>query len=310
MSTRGEANKHAGDIARAISSIANSKMSDFTGMPKGTRKIVGYVCKIHEEGEFAGTIDVQEYGCEIDYEYNSAIGHHQGVRLSAIQDNKDGYVIIPQLFSDVMIVQNPYDGAEYVVMYSHAQKIQLRTHSLEGKDDGEITISVTETKDFMETDEGLENDYDELEETKNKTITKYTATNIHTQIASPDDEDGFQEDYTFENKTITVKDTRITIDGESLYIETTNNVTLKIGQTEVINEDGKVTIKTNECNIESQKSEIKGQDVTVNGTNVTITGGNLKTQGTCTPDMNGPYNSIMACPFSGAPHCGSMVSGT
>lgn len=339
MSIRGQANKHAGDIARAISAIAGSRNTGLDGMPIGTKKIIGYVCKINEEGDLAGTIDVQEYGCETDYEYNSLQGHHQGVLLSAIQDNKAGYLIVPQLFSDVMIVQNPYDGAEYVIMYSHITKLHLNTHSLEGKDDGEITIGVTETEDFVEQDEnGLDKDYNELEPTNNATKTTYTATTITTRVTSSeedaeDEEAGFNETTEYDHRDIQVGDTKIHVDGENVTLETTGlvnvkvgetemshedgTVTWKVGQTEVTYEDGKISIKTNECKIETQTAEVKGNDIKVDGTNVEvkgsqvkITGGNLTTQGTTTPDMNGPYNSIKACPFSGAPHCGSMVSGT
>ncbi len=163
----------------------------------------------------------------------------------------------------------------------------------------------------------MDKDVNELEPTKNKTSTIYTSTSITDQITSPDDEEGFKEEKTVEHKIITVGDTKITIDGESVVIETTKQVSFKVGGTEIIEEDGKVNIKTdtaeiktNDCKVDSQNCEIKGSNVKVNGTTVTITGGNLKTQGTSSVDLNGPFNAIKVCPFSGAPHCGSMVSGT
>ena len=41
-----------------------------------------------------------------------------------------------------------------------------------------------------------------------------------------------------------------------------------------------------------------------------ITGGKLETKGTAGTDMSGPFNCIPTCPFTGAPHSGSIVSGT
>lgn len=318
MSIQGEINKYAGEIGRSINSIAKGGMVNPSGTPIGTEKIIGYVCNIHTEGDLVGTIDVQEYNCNDDDLTFPGSGHHEGVLLSAIQNNQQGFLIVPQLFSEVVIIKNPYDGQEYVLMYSHAKKINLTTQTLEGEDDSGneesskngITIGVTEVEKFKETDSGLEKDFNELEPTKNQSKTQYTSKSITHNISSPDDEKGFLEETTVERKILTVKDTKITIEGEKVIIETSKEISFKIGNTEISNEDGKVTIKTNEYKIEAQTDEIKGTDIKIDGTNVTITGGNLKVQGTCTPDMNGPFNAIMACPFSGAPHCGSMVAGT
>ena len=95
-----------------------------------------------------------------------------------------------------------------------------------------------------------------------------------------------------------------------MSIETSGKVSFKIGGTEITNEDGKVSIKTDEAKIETTNCEIKGSDIKVDGASVTITGGTLKTQGVAATDLNGPFNAIKVCPFSGAPHCGSSVSGT
>ena len=310
MSLQGEINKYAGEINRAINSIAKGGMVNSLGTPLGTEKIIGYVCSIHTEGELAGTIDVQEYNCQDDDLTFPGAGHHEGVLLSAIQNNENGCLIVPQLFSEVIIIKNPYDGNEYVLMYSHAKKIKWLAHSNKSDDDGEIEIGVTEVEDFVETDDGLDKDFNELEPTKNKTSTNYTSKNISHQVISPDNKDGFKEELTAEQKSIKVKGTTIIIDGEKVVIETTKAVSFKIGQTEITNENDKIAIKTNEYKIEAQTNELKGTDIKIDGSNVKITGGNLTVQGTCTPDMNGPFNDIAACPFSGAPHCGSIVSGT
>ena len=87
-------------------------------------------------------------------------------------------------------------------------------------------------------------------------------------------------------------------------------ISFVIGNTSITEEDGKVNIKTENAKIETTSCEIKGSDVKVDGTTVTITGGTLKTKGVGSTDLNGPFNAIKVCPFSGAPHCGSSVSGT
>lgn len=276
--------------------MARQGMTGPDGAVRGTKKIIGYVCAIHEEGDLAGTIDVQEFNYEPDEYPIMGTGHHEGVLLSAIQDNSNGVLIVPMLYSEVVIVQNPTDGQEYVIMYSHAKRIQMLAHSLEGEDDGVIEIGVTETEKLVETDDGLDKDYYELEPTKNKTNTKYTCTTITDQIISPDDEEGFKEEKTVEHKIITVGDTKITIDGENVMIETSGKVSFQVGGTTITEEDGSVNIKTDKAKIETSSCEIKGSDVKVDGTSVTITGGTLKTKGVSATDLNGPFNAIKVCP--------------
>lgn len=280
MSITGNAHKYSGDIKSAINAIAKNGITDPNGAIRGTQKIIGYVCAIHEDGELAGTIDVQEYNFEPDEYINKGTRHHKGVLLSAIQENEDGVWIVPMMFSDVMIVQNPTDGHEYVIMYSHAKKIQWKAHE-------DIEIGVTEVENFVETDDGLDKDYNELEPTGNKTSTHYNSTSIIDKVTSKDDEQGFTEKKTATQKTITVGDTKIVIDGQNVTIETS----------------GKVSIKSNDVKIESS-------NVGIESSNVEITGGTLKTKGQSSTDLQGPFNAIKVCPFSGAPHCGSTVSGT
>ncbi|GAY30667.1 hypothetical protein [Prevotella sp. MGM2] len=303
MSLQHEINKVSGDVRRFMGQIARQGMTGMDGAIRGTKKIYGYVCAIHEDGELAGTVDVQEFNYEPDEYPIMGTGHHKGVFLSAIQNNQNGVLIVPMLYSEVTIIQNPTDGNEYVIMYSHAQTIKHIAHSIEGEDKGEIEIGVFETEKPVETDDGLEKDYDQLEPTKNKANTIYKSTSITDQVVSPDDEIGFKEEKTVEHKIITVGDTKITIDGENVSIETSGKVSFIIGGTTITEEDGSVKIKTDSC-------EIKGSDIKVDGGNVTITGGNLKTKGVSSTDLQGPFNAIKVCPFSGAPHCGSSVSGT
>jgi len=296
MSLTGNIHKVSGDVRSAINQIAHRGMTGMDGAVRGTKKIWGYVCNIHEDGDLAGTIDVQEFNYEPDEYEDKGTGHHEGVLLSAIQENKDGVLIVPMLYSEVVICQNPTDGQEYVLMYSHAQRIQMKARSEEGKDDGKIEIGVAEVEKFNETDDGLDKDYDELEPTKNETSTVYTSQSITDHIASKDDEEGLKQEKTAAHKIVTVGDTTITIDGENVSIQTSGKVSLTVGGTSITEEDGTVNIKTDKA--------------TVEGSEVTITGGNLKTKGTSSTDLQGPFNAIKVCPFSGAPHCGSTVSGT
>lgn len=320
MSILAEANRYSGPIRDAIGRIANKGVTGRDGMPIGTKKIMGYVCAIHEEGDLAGTIDVQEFNYEPDEYSKEGVGHHEGVLLSAIQNNSEGFLIVPMLFSDVVIVQNPCDGKEYVLMYSQAKRMQLTAQSLKSENDGEVKIGVTEVEDYVEDSEGgQEKDFNELEPTKNKTETIYTSTSITDKIISPDDEEGLVEEKTVEHKSLTVGDTKITIDGKTISVESSSQFSFKINNTEIIQEDGKVTIKVGgttiieedgKVDIDTQNCTVKGSNIEVNGSQVKITGGNLTVKGQSSVEMNGPFNAIKACPFSGAPHCGSIVTGT
>jgi hypothetical protein len=80
-----------------------------------------------------------------------------------------------------------------------------------------------------------------------------------------------------------------------------------------IDKSGNINIKTDGklgLTIEgSAEIECKGS-ATIKAPNVKITGGKLETKGTAGTDMSGPFNCIPTCPFTGAPHSGSIVSGT
>ena len=255
----------------------------------GTEKIVGYVCNIHDPNDdsdnLRGTVDVQEYNCESDDVNGQPVGFHEGVLLSAIQDNKGGLYIVPQLYSDVVIVQDTATQAEYIIAMSHVKAIQLDSHET-------IHFGVTEYEDFVETDDGLEKDYDELEATGKKSSTDYTAESIRDEVSV--DGEGLVEEKTAEKKTISVGDTKIIIEGSTVTIETSDTV----------------TIKADSADIQVSDASVKGDSVTVDGNSVEITGGKLTVKGTSNTDGMGPFNVIKACPFSGAPHGGSVVSGT
>lgn len=52
------------------------------------------------------------------------------------------------------------------------------------------------------------------------------------------------------------------------------------------------------------------KSMTLNSADAKITGGKLTVQGTVAPSGSGPFCGIPACLFTGAPQCGTMVSGT
>lgn len=90
-----------------------------------------------------------------------------------------------------------------------------------------------------------------------------------------------------------------------IKVDKSGNISIKAeGKTE-LEVDGDINIKTKgNINIKSEG------DATVSGKNVTVTGGQLTVKGMSNNDTQGPFNCIPICPFSGAPHCGSKVSGT
>lgn len=166
-------------IAEAIRKIALGRSADRINMaPTGTggigtaRLIHGYVAKINNnDDEYCGTIDVGEYP---DESASSEPVIHKGVLLAGTQNNSEGFLIIPTLYSDVTIVTDAATHNCYVLNYSHAELIQLSAHT-------EAVIGVTETEELNLEDENSP-DYDELEQTGNSTFTRYTAEAI-TSIA-------------------------------------------------------------------------------------------------------------------------------
>lgn len=78
----------------------------------------------------------------------------------------------------------------------------------------------------------------------------------------------------------------------------------KDGNLEInIRSKAKIVIK-GDANIEvSGKTELKCPDIKV-------TGGKLEMSGQSSTDMQGPFNCLPTCPFSGAPHSGKIITGT
>lgn len=177
-------------IYESIRKIAAHKIFDKNGVLRDSGKIIGEVVKIHdkkndhddENGDLYGTIDVQEYNLtEEDKQVDESqqIGLHVGVKLSAIQDNSKGILIVPTLHSDVVIIMDPITKDEYVILYSHADNIQIRSHK-------NTEIGVTETKEWLANEDSP--DVEELEETGKYSKTSYGVDSILNTSVSGDDE--------------------------------------------------------------------------------------------------------------------------
>lgn len=233
-------------IREAIKKIAwKGLVSQSTGAVNGTGKITGYVAKIHTDDELAGTIDVQEYvQLAVEETEETKQGYHEGVLLSAIQDNSNGLVIIPKMYSDVIVSQDPETGAEYVTMYSHVDVIQLDAHET-------ITVGVKEREEFDESDEESP-DVNELEETGVFTKTTYTKDSIASEVHKSKDADASTETLTGEKYEVSVDDAQTTISADKEQIQLkrenaemtmkTDQAVTKVGSSSVTVKDGTVYV--------------------------------------------------------------------
>lgn len=231
-------------IREAIQKIAwKGMVNRDTGAIKGTAKVTGYVAKINTDGDLAGTIDVQEYvTLAVEETEETKMGYHEGVLLSAIQDNSKGYVIVPKMYSEVIVSQDPDTGQEYVSMFSHVDMIQMDSHE-------SITIEVKEREEFDESDEEAP-DVDELEETGVMSKTTYLKDSIVTEVHKEKDTHISKTTLTGESMTTTVDDeqTSFEMDKDKIYFKRENAETTiktdkieeKVGSSSVTIEDGKV----------------------------------------------------------------------
>lgn len=80
-----------------------------------------------------------------------------------------------------------------------------------------------------------------------------------------------------------------------VYLRKDSNIVIRGNNTIEIDGDSDVTVKGN---------------ATLTSPKVKITGGLLEVKGNSNNDLQGPFNCIPVCPFSGAPHKGKLVSGT
>lgn len=231
-------------IREAIQKIAwKGMVNRDTGAIKGTAKVTGYVAKINTDGDLAGTIDVQEYvTLAVEETEETKMGYHEGVLLSAIQDNSKGYVIVPKMYSEVIVSQDPDTGQEYVSMFSHVDMIQMDSHE-------SITIEVKEREEFDESDEEAP-DVDELEETGVMSKTTYLKDSIVTEVHKEKDTHISKTTLTGESVTTHVNDeqTSFEMDKDKIHFKRENAETTiktdkieeKVGSSSVTIEDGKV----------------------------------------------------------------------
>lgn len=131
----------------------------------------GFVSKLHDDAgdELFGTVDVTEYR-----DSNDTV--HEGVFLSAIQQNGDGVFVIPTLGSEVSILCDRFRNW-YVVKYSHADRVVLNSHK-------EVSLGVTETEDWTEDEQSA--DFDELAATGNSAQSVFTADGIESVVKNKD----------------------------------------------------------------------------------------------------------------------------
>lgn len=226
MATDSDASTGSKAIFDLIQKIARHGMMDEkTGALHGTERIVGYVAKIHTDGELAGTVDVQEF---IDYDHdddvNSQVGYHEGVFLTAMQNNT-GMLIVPKLYSEVVIVMDTATQREYVSMFSHVDVIQLDSHDT-------VTVGVQERKEY-DVDDDL--DVDELELTGISTKTEYKKDSISSYVVA--DEDGKKTAHEImDGEGIQ----QVVGDDKSSMVMTQDDITLKHDKSQIILDDDKV----------------------------------------------------------------------
>ena len=259
-------------LAEGIQNIAGKKLLDKHGNPLYSGRTVGYVCNVYPEGdEWEGTIDVQEFNKNYDDE-KADVGLHEHVRISAIQNNKSGVLLVPQLYSEVVIVQDPASQEEYVISFSHVDVIQMNSHQ-------KASIGVTETEEFVE-DQDDDKDFDNLEKTGSSAHTYYDKDSI-TDIVTEHDKEGDDEtknqDGTVSRKV--TKDKIVEQIGEKTTLTTENTKrTLQIGDnlTIVMDGSGKIDINANGTTV---TIDSKGQSTKIGGSDsaqITVdSGGNV-----------------------------------
>lgn len=259
-------------LAEGIQNIAGKKLLDKHGNPLYSGRTVGYVCNVYPEGdEWEGTIDVQEFNKNYDDE-KADVGLHEHVRISAIQNNKSGVLLVPQLYSEVVIVQDPSSQEEYVISFSHVDVIQMNSHQ-------KASIGVTETEEFVE-DQDDDKDFDNLEKTGSSAHTYYDKDSI-TDIVTEHDKEGDDEtknqDGTVSRKV--TKDKIVEQIGEKTTLTTENTKrTLQIGDnlTIVMDGSGKIDINANGTTV---TIDSKGQSTKIGGSDsaqITVdSGGNV-----------------------------------
>ena len=221
------------DISEAIRKIALKGIADPNqGFVYGSRRITGYVAKVNDDL----TIDVQEYLDEQEFK-GEKIGYHEGVYLSALESNPNGYVIVPKLYSEVVIVKDPVSKIEYVSMFSHVDVIQLESSD-------KVTIGVVE-RDELNLNDDNSPDVDELEATGLSGKTTYTKEEVLTEVI---DEDG--------SKTTSLD---MKSDALDIKVSDSDESTMHMDKSEIVLERGKskTTLKDGENTMENGNEMVK-----------------------------------------------------
>lgn len=226
-------------IYDAIRQIAFHKLvNPRTNVLKNTSRTSGYVVKVHTDAddELCGTVDVQEYINPVDRQEVTGglpVGLHEGVFLSAIQNNENGILIIPYLYSDVVIATDPETLREYVIQYSHADTVQIDAHN-------KITIGATETKDFEESEDTP--DVDELEKTGVHAHTTYTPVSALTEVAKSDKDE--------ERSSLEITSDKI--EGK----HNKSQILLDEEQAQIVHDKAKHTLNEDQASLEYDKAQL------------------------------------------------------
>lgn len=236
-------------IKKAIQRIAlQGHVDPSSGVWYDSARITGYVAKIHddESDELFGTVDVQEYNTRafVQKENDVQFGYHEGVYLSALQNNKEGYLIIPKLYSEVTIALDPESRTEYVVMFSHVDLIQLDSHD-------KISIGVREREEFDNDEDG--DDIDELELTGIATNVAFTKDSITTSVVADKDgkntvtqvmdADGLKQTIGDDKSSQTMTQQEIILEHDKANVALNDSqAKVEMGKSSVVVEDGMVYI--------------------------------------------------------------------
>lgn len=260
-------------MGEAVRRIAGNENSDREGNPLYANRIQGYVCNVYPEGdEWEGTIDVQEFGKDCEGDEDGTPGLHEHVRISAIQNNKSGYLLVPQMYSEVVIVMDAATNEEYVIAFSHVDIVRIQSEK-------EIAIGVTEREEFQE-DQDDDKDIDNLEKKGPSAHTYYDKDSI-TEVVTEHDKEGDDEKKP-QKGTVVRKVTKDQVEetvGEKTKIvtnDTKRTIHMSDNLDVELDGEGKITINANGTTV---TIDSKGQSTKIGGSDsaqITIdSGGNV-----------------------------------
>ena len=242
-------------IVDAIRKIALQGIADpDKNIVFGAKRVTGYVAKINDNK----TVDVQEYLDAEETKDGVQEGYHEGVWLSALESNPNGYLIVPKLYSEVVIAKDPVSLTEYVVMYSHVNIIQLEASET-------VTVGVVEREELNLNDDGSP-DVDELEATGVYGKTSYSKDEVRTEAV--DEEGGLSGRTTHtkdEVKTEVVDDggksTTLDMKSNSFDLEVSDGdestMHMDKSKIELVRGKSKTTLKDSENTMENGNEKVK-----------------------------------------------------